>query len=103
VFARAVRPSDFSYKHKAERTVNLVLTPLSDRTDEGVHEGLRAALDASPDGTAFVPPSLVCESLMQRFRRTTDSVTISDVLVPPQHRAIEENAGADIGAAEVGY
>ena len=47
---RAVRPSDFSYKHKAERTIHLVLTPLSDPVGEGVSDGLRAALDAPPAG-----------------------------------------------------
>jgi len=47
---RAVRPSDFSYKHKAERTINLVLTPLSDPVGKGVSDGLRAALDAPPAG-----------------------------------------------------
>jgi len=65
VFGRAVRPSDFSYKHRAERTVNLVLTTLSDRTDEGIYDGLRAALDASPAGATFVPIPLVCKSLMR--------------------------------------
>ena len=48
---RAVRPSDFTYKHKAERTIKLVLTPLSDPLSEGVPDGLRAALDAPPVGT----------------------------------------------------
>jgi len=48
---RAVRPSDFSYKHKAERTINLVLTSLSDPLVEGVPDGLRAALGSSPTGT----------------------------------------------------
>ena len=48
---RAVRPSDFSYKHKAERTINLVLTPLSNPVGKEVADELRGALDTSPAGT----------------------------------------------------
>ena len=64
-FGRAVRPSDFSYKHRAERTVNLALTTLSDRMDEGIHDELRVALDASSAGATFLPLPLAYESLMQ--------------------------------------
>ena len=59
---RAVRPSDFSYKHKAERTVNLVLAPLSDSVDEGIPDELRAALSASPTGM-LCKFKVSCESL----------------------------------------
>ena len=44
--------------------MNLALTTLSDCMDEGIHDGLRAALDASPAGTTFIPLPLVCGSLM---------------------------------------
>ena len=47
---RALRPSDFSYKHKADRTINLILTPLLDPVGEGVADGSRAALGASSAG-----------------------------------------------------
>ena len=39
-----VRPSDFSYKRRAERTISSVLTPLSDSVDGGVIGALRVAL-----------------------------------------------------------
>lgn len=55
---------DFSYKHKAERTVSLVLTTLSDRVDEGIPGGLRVAFDASPAGARLQILLLVCELLM---------------------------------------
>ena len=45
--------------------MNLVLAPLSDRMDEGIHDGLRAALDASPAGAVFAPLPLVCGSLIR--------------------------------------
>jgi len=62
---RAVRPSDFSYKHKAERTVNLVLTPLSGHVDERIHDGLRAAFDSSPSGGYQKAKPPMCESLIR--------------------------------------
>lgn len=62
---RAVRPTDFSYKHKAERAINLVLTPLSESVDESVPDGLRAALDASPAGAYPHVQPLLCESIMR--------------------------------------
>ena len=98
---RAVRPSDFSYKHKAERTVNLVLTPLSDHVDGGIIDGLRAALDVSPPGTQPHIWLIVCEYDVV-IRTTADNVVISDVLVPPKQRTIEEHTAADIGIIEVG-
>lgn len=101
MFDRAVRPSDFSYKHKAERTVNFVLTPISDCMDEEIYDGLKAALDASPNGAIFAPLLIVCES-DAGIRKTTDNVVASDVPVSPQHRAIEEDAAADIGVADDG-
>lgn len=61
---RAIRPLDFSYRHKAERTVSLVLTTLSDRVDEEIPRGLRVVFDASPAGIMLQILLLVCELLM---------------------------------------
>ena len=43
------------------------------------------------------------ESLMWSVRTTADGIVVSDVLVPPQHRAIEEDTGADSGVTDVGH
>lgn len=48
---RAARPSDFSYKHKADRSINLLLTPLSSCAEGNVLDGLWAAIDASQAGS----------------------------------------------------
>lgn len=100
---RAVRPLDFSYKHKAERTINLVLTSLSCPAEEGATDGLKATLGASPAGMWSRNEILIRESLTWTARTTTNSLAVSDVLIPPQLRAIEGDTGADLGDAELGY
>ena len=69
--------------------------------DEGIHDELRVALDASSAGATFLSLPLAYESDAD-IRKTTNSVVVSDVLVPPQHGAIEEGATADIGDVEAG-
>ncbi|KAF9649199.1 hypothetical protein BDM02DRAFT_3095185 [Thelephora ganbajun] len=73
----AVRPSDFSYKHKAERTINLVLTPLSGPADEVVPHGLRATLDTSPAGqlpiTSLFPTFLYLHNT-ERLKKTLEQI-----------------------------
>ncbi|KAF9785254.1 putative zinc-finger of transcription factor IIIC complex-domain-containing protein [Thelephora terrestris] len=49
----AVHPSDFSYKHRADRSINLALTQISGRTDESMPDGLSAVLDAPPTGRCW--------------------------------------------------
>lgn len=47
---RTIRPSDFSYKHRADRSITLILVPLTDKVNEVVLGGLKGVLDASPAG-----------------------------------------------------
>ena len=40
---------------------------------------------------------------MKITRSATDKVVISDVLAPSQHRAVEEDVGANLAVANVGH
>ena len=53
-------------------------------------------------------PQPVCNQARKMFTRnpdiairtTTDNVVVSDILAPPQHRAVGEDAGTDLGVAK---
>lgn len=77
LLSKATRPPYFSCKHKAERSVSLVLTPLSDPTDESVADALKVVLDTSSIGhlpMASLFPTFLYLQDSERLERTLGRV-----------------------------
>lgn len=94
---RAVHPSDFSYKHKADRTVNLVLTPLAGLADESVPGELWAALDPSPPGTYSQTMPLVYEFSMWILEKLPIALLFSTFLYLRNPERLKKMLGQVLG------